>query len=108
VIYQKERPIDPLNLKISKEVTITSTTNVNDTENNMILNKLKKLPGITINLVKSEPVFKVPESPRLKKINNKKNITSYNKLKVFEKKPGTSLCCIVDSGVPVTSVTRHN
>ncbi|KAL4122029.1 hypothetical protein QTP88_014437 [Uroleucon formosanum] len=84
MIYQKEQPIVPLNLKISKEVTITSTTNVNDTENNMILNKLKKLPGITITLVKSEPVFKVPESPRLKKNNNKKNITSHNK--VFEKK----------------------
>jgi len=88
VIYQKEQPIVPLNLNISKEVTVTSITNVNDTENNMILNKLKKLPGITIDLVKTEPVFKVPESPRLK--NNKKNITSHNKLKVLFEKKGLS------------------
>ncbi|XP_016659845.1 putative uncharacterized protein DDB_G0289263 [Acyrthosiphon pisum] len=87
VINQKEQSIVPLNLKISKEVSITSITNVNDTENSIILNKLKKLPGITINLVKTEPVFKVPESPRLKNNNKKKNITSHNKLKVsFEKK----------------------
>ncbi|XP_060867653.1 uncharacterized protein MAL13P1.304-like isoform X2 [Metopolophium dirhodum] len=90
VIYQKKQPIVPLSLKISKEVTITSITNVNDTENNMILNKLKKLPGITIDLVKTEPVFKVPESPRLKNNNKKKNITSHNKLKVLSEKKGLS------------------
>ncbi|KAL4107581.1 hypothetical protein QTP88_017906 [Uroleucon formosanum] len=93
VIYQKEQPIVLSNLKISKEVTITSITNVNNdnnTENNIIL-KLKKLPGITIDLVKSEPVFKVPESPKLKtNNNNKKNNTSHNKKKVLLKKKGLS------------------
>lgn len=71
MIYQKEQPIVPSNLKISKEVTITSINHTNDTDNNIIL-KLKKLPGITIDLVKSEPVFKVPESPILKTNKDKK------------------------------------
>jgi len=90
MIYQKEQPIFPSNLKISKEVTITSITHVNDTENNIIL-KLKKLPGITIDLVKSEPVFKVPESPKLKTNNIKKNIVPQNKLKVLFEKKGLSV-----------------
>lgn len=79
MIYKKEQPIVPLNFNISKEVTITSITDVNDTENRKILKKLKQLPGITINLVKSKPVFKVPKSPKPKTNNNNKNIMSYNK-----------------------------
>jgi len=90
VICQKKPPVVPLNLKISKEVTVTSLTNSYDTENNIILNKLKKLPGITIDLVKSEPVFKVPEPPKLKTIYDKKNIISHNKLKVCFGKKGLS------------------
>ncbi|KAL5236255.1 hypothetical protein ACI65C_003665 [Semiaphis heraclei] len=90
VIYEKQQPILPSNLKISKEVTITSINHVNDTENNIIL-KLKKLPGITIDLVKSEPVFKVPESPKLKTNNNKKKTGPHNKLKVLFEKKGLSV-----------------
>ncbi|XP_022178926.1 uncharacterized protein PF11_0213-like isoform X2 [Myzus persicae] len=90
MIYQKEQPIVPSNLKISKEVTITSINHTNDTDNNIIL-KLKKLPGITIDLVKSEPVFKVPESPILKTNKDKKNISTQNKLKVLFEKKGLSV-----------------
>jgi len=30
------------------------------------------------------------------------------KLKVFEKKPGNLLCCIVDSSIPTTSMIHHH
>uniref|UniRef100_A0A2S2P569 Uncharacterized protein n=1 Tax=Schizaphis graminum TaxID=13262 RepID=A0A2S2P569_SCHGA len=80
VLNQKEQSLIPLNLKISKEVTITSINHINDT-NNKIISKLKKLPDITIDLIQPEPIFKVPEPPKLKTKNTKKNITPSNVLK---------------------------
>lgn len=74
---QKEQSLIPLHLKISKELTIT---HVNDTKNN-IISKLKKLPEITVDLIKPEPVFKVPESPKPKTKNIKKYTIPSNVLK---------------------------
>jgi len=73
-VFQKKQSLIPLNLKISKEVTIS---HINDTKNN-IISKLKKLPDITIDLIQSEPIFKVPEPPKLKTNNIKKNIVLSN------------------------------
>jgi len=97
VFGHKEQPLVPLNVKISKDVTITSITHVNDTENN-ILSKLKKLPGITINLVKSEPVFKVPEPPKLK-TNSKEYITPPKIVKGFFEQKG--LAVRIDDSIEV-------
>ncbi|XP_027843961.2 rho GTPase-activating protein gacZ-like isoform X1 [Aphis gossypii] len=77
VYNQKEQSLIPLHLKISKELTIT---HVNDTKNN-IISKLKKLPEITVDLIKPEPVFKVPESPKPKTKNIKKYTIPSNVLK---------------------------
>ncbi|XP_026807119.1 uncharacterized protein LOC113549842, partial [Rhopalosiphum maidis] len=77
ILNQKEQSLIPLNLKISKEITIT---HINDT-NNKIISKLKKLPDISIDLIQPEPVFKVPEPPKLKTKNTKNNITPSNVLK---------------------------
>ncbi|KAE9528225.1 hypothetical protein AGLY_012647 [Aphis glycines] len=72
VFNQKEQSLIPLHLTISKELTITP---VNDIKNNVI-SKVKKYPEISIDLIKFEPIFKVPEPPKLKNKNTKKNIPS--------------------------------
>ncbi|KAF0752294.1 rho GTPase-activating protein gacZ-like [Aphis craccivora] len=68
----KEQSLIPLHLTISKELTITP---VNDTKNN-IISKIKKYPEISIDLIKFEPMFKVPEPPKPKNKNTKKSIPS--------------------------------
>ncbi|XP_025406289.1 uncharacterized protein LOC112680421, partial [Sipha flava] len=84
VLRRTVQPFTESNLKIPKTVTLTKLTPVKTEEN--IISKLKKLPGITLDLVKSEPIFKIPKVPKLKKSNNKQIITSDNKSKVvFEK-----------------------
>lgn len=81
----RAKPLIASNLNISKHVTLTRLIPVKTEEN--IISKLKNLPGITLDLVKPEPVFKVPTIPKLEKSYTNKVITPGNKLKdVFEKK----------------------
>lgn len=83
VLCRKVQPLTESNLKISK--TVTNLTAVKTEEN--IISKLKKLPDITFDLVKPEPIFKIPKVPKLEKSNTKQMITPNNKSKVvFEKK----------------------
>lgn len=72
LLGQSEQSCSLSNLKITKEVTITSYKQ--DNENN-VMSMLKKLPNITFGYVNPQPVFKVPETPKLNKIIHKKCIT---------------------------------
>lgn len=57
---------------MSREANITPTK---DKEDN-ILSKLKKLPDITFNYIKFDPIFKIPETPKHIKNNSRKMTTS--------------------------------
>lgn len=72
VLCRRAQPLTQSNLFISNEVTLTSLPA--KTEDN-IISKLKKLPDITFDLVKSEPVFKTPKIPKPINNNIKKIIT---------------------------------
>jgi len=82
LLYQSEQPFSLSNLKMSKEVTITS---INESKNSKLISMLKKLPDITFNYITPQPVFKVPETPKYKKKVKKKFITHESKV-MCEKK----------------------
>lgn len=83
VLFRFRKEFSLSNFKVSKEVTITPIENK---ENDEIISKLKKLTNITFDIVKPEPVFKIPIISNLKKIVPKKTSIHNNILGISESK----------------------
>lgn len=88
VSNEQKYPFSPSNFKAFKDISLSPI--IENNKENSVMSKLKKLPNISLNCVKSESIFKVPESPKQITINSKYNTKIENETKVIFGKRGLS------------------